>query len=133
MNKQDVILARRHLRKENAKYSPKLQIVPERDWPASTRTMETLPDVVYRSRFYLVQLFRTDPVRLSICRAEIASDGNFKDGLSWDELQAIKEQIYPGRDAVEIYPVQKNVVNVANFRHLWIMKEPVEFAWRTKE
>lgn len=47
-----------------------------------------------------------------------------KDGISWDELQAVKnealgEEIY----CVEIYPAQNNVVNEINMRHLWVMSE----------
>jgi len=35
-------------------------------------------------------------------------------------------------DAIEIFPADMDVVNVANMRHLWVMAEPVEFAWRKK-
>jgi hypothetical protein len=43
-----------------------------------------------------------------------------KDGISWDELQAIKdEHLGPEACAVEFYPPATNVVNEANIRHLW--------------
>lgn len=54
-----------------------------------------------------------------------------QDGISWDALQEIKGAVgYADRDAVEIYPRDADVVNVANMRHLWITPEPIAFAWR---
>ncbi|EOG1815585.1 hypothetical protein ACK3RA_000943 [Enterobacter hormaechei] len=48
-----------------------------------------------------------------------------------DALQEIKSAVgYGDRDAVEIYPRDSDVVNVANMRHLWITPEPIAFAWR---
>jgi hypothetical protein len=37
---------------------------------------------------------------------------------------------YQDRDAVEVYPSQTDVVNVSNMRHLWILPEKLDFAWR---
>ena len=55
------------------------------------------------------------------------------DGLSWEDLMALKRQCGRGdRDALEVYPADKDVVNVANMRHLWLPAEPVAFAWRKK-
>jgi hypothetical protein len=49
-------------------------------------------------------------------------DGN--DGISWDELQVMKNIVF-GEDAVafEIYPPQSEVVNIKNVRHLWIFDQ----------
>ena len=43
-----------------------------------------------------------------------------KDGITWDQLQQIKDE-YLGPDvaAVEFYPPATNVVNELNMRHLW--------------
>lgn len=43
-----------------------------------------------------------------------------RDGISWDILQQIKNDIL-GKDvlAVEIYPPEDEVVNEINMRHLW--------------
>ena len=43
-----------------------------------------------------------------------------QDGISWDTLQAIKNDML-GEDtvAVEIFPSEYDVVNEANIRHLW--------------
>ena len=63
--------------------------------------------------------------------AGIGGSGRWKDGISWDALQEIKSAVgYGDRDAVEIFPAQKDLVNVANMRHLWIVPESIPFAWR---
>ncbi len=43
-----------------------------------------------------------------------------KDGISWDILQEIKDELL-GQDAmaVEVYPPQDQLVNETNMRHLW--------------
>lgn len=41
--------------------------------------------------------------------------------ITWDELQAIKEWLFPGRIALEVYPPADKVVDVANLRWLWIL------------
>ncbi|HID9686324.1 TPA: DUF7694 domain-containing protein [Citrobacter amalonaticus] len=70
-------------------------------------------------------------IRLTVNTTSIASSGRWKDGISWDALQEIKSAVgYGDRDAVEIYPRDSDVVNVANMRHLWITPEPISFAWR---
>jgi hypothetical protein len=54
-----------------------------------------------------------------------------QDGISWDHLQAIKNALgYGEYDAVEVYPRQQDIVNLGNFRHLWISKHHLTFAWR---
>jgi hypothetical protein len=90
---------------------------------------------VWRSRNFLVQEYDLQAkypalVRLSICRTSISGD-RWRDGISWDDLQRLKNECgYGGLDAVEIFPADNDVVNVANMRHLWVMAEPVRFAWR---
>jgi len=87
---------------------------------------------VWRSRDFLVQLCR-DPSgkeRLSINRTAIDSTGRWKDGIRWEELQRLKAEAGFGDvQAVEIYPSNEDVVNDANIRHLFLMREPLPFAW----
>jgi hypothetical protein len=46
-------------------------------------------------------------------------------------LQDIRNAVgFSERDAVEVFPAKNDTVNVANLRHLWIMPEPLAFAWR---
>lgn len=48
-----------------------------------------------------------------------------KDGISWDTLQKIKNEVW-GPDAVviEVYPAEHDVVNEGNYRHLWLVHDP---------
>ena len=53
------------------------------------------------------------------------------DGITWDELQEIKNRVgYANYCAVEVYPERHNVVNVAAIRHLWVLPDRPDFAWR---
>lgn len=69
-------------------------------------------------------------VRLSINITSM--DGaRWKDGISWEDMQRIKAEAgYPMHDAVEVFPRAVDVVNVANMRHIWIMRDLLSFAWR---
>jgi len=122
---------RRQLERDNAKQPKELQEVPREQWPMSLRDSTLLR--VLRSRDFLVQEFLARLpaiVRLSVCRTSLFGD-RWKDGISWDDLQRLKHECgYGNRDAIEIYPADADVVNVANMRHLWIMAESVECAWR---
>ncbi|MBC3253529.1 hypothetical protein H8I91_25005 [Serratia fonticola] len=109
----------------------KFTLIDRGKWPASqydpTRT------AVYLNGDFLVQVFTEEKgvIRLSINTVNMRSDGRWKDGISWDVLQEIKNAVgYADRDAVEVYPAAADVVNVANIRHLWVMPEKLGFAWR---
>ena len=122
---------RRHLERNNAKLPSVLREVPRADWPATPP--QGLVRVL-RSRDFLAQVFEpphtSSLARLSISRTTTAGD-RWQDGISWDDLQRLKAEAgYADRDAVEVYPAQCDVVNVANMRHLWVLAEPLPFAWR---
>lgn len=120
---------RRILEKENAALPLVLQEVPRHQWP----TQRTHILRVFRSRHFLVQEYLAPSpakVRLSVCRTSVGNNGRWLDGISWDELQQIKRECgYGDADAVEVYPADDDVVNVANMRHLWIMDQPLNFKW----
>lgn len=119
---------RRLLEKENAKQPRTLQPVPRSEWPDHPRQ----PKEVWSSRDYLVQVYAepSGMERLSISRTSLQGE-RWADGLSWEDLMGLKRQCGRGdRDALEVYPADKDVVNVANMRHLWLPPEPVAFAWR---
>ena len=47
------------------------------------------------------------------------------------KLQEIKNTIgYKDKFAVEVYPAENDIVNVANMRHLWVLPKPLGFEWR---
>lgn len=120
---------RRKLARESAKFPAALTEIPRSQWPNPDGPQLR----VLRSRDFLVQEFHAEGpaiVRLSINVTSL--DGQrWKDGISWDDLQRLKAEAgYPMHDAVEIYPRAIDVVNVANMRHLWVMRDLVPFAWR---
>lgn len=122
---------RRELERENAKRSLRLEPVPRDEWPASA-TGPHAPTQVWRSRGYLVQRY-TAPApavcRLSILRTSLSGD-RWTDGIEWEDLQRLKAEAGFGRAwAVEIFPADGEVVNVANIRHLWLLPEAPAFAW----
>jgi len=87
---------------------------------------------VYVSRYFFVQVYQ-DPLckRISVNRNRLSNAGNWDQNISWEELQDVKNQVgFSTHDCVEIYPAERDEVNVSNMRHLWVMEEPLTFAWR---
>lgn len=115
-----------------AKYHETLRPVPRTLWPGD------IPSHligVWRSKTLLVQVYQeaAGVIRLSICRTDLDDTLEYATGFEWDELQAIKNAVgYAQRDAVEVFPAADDVVNVANMRHLWVLPDPLPFAWRAR-
>lgn len=105
--------------------------VPEAEWPASPPGHRR-PVEVYCSRDFLVQVYHErGAYRLSVCSTRVGTDGRWLDGISWDVLQRLKREAGFGDHwAVEIYPADLDVVNVANMRHLWVLAEAPPYGWR---
>lgn len=123
------IAQRRQLERDNAKQPAALQEVPREHWP----NPEAPQLRVLRSRDFLVQEFEAAApakVRLSVCRTTLVGE-RWQDGITWDDLQRLKRECgYGDTDAIEVFPSDGDVVNVANMRHLWVMAEPIACAWR---
>jgi hypothetical protein len=132
---------RRELDRQNRCFPAKLVAITRDVWPPTVPPGLT---EVWRSRDFLVQIFEQQPARtfgatfqvaarLSVCRTALSGD-RWKDGISWDDLQRLKSECGFGAfDAVEIFPRDLDVVNVANMRHLWVMADPLPFAWRDRK
>ncbi len=121
---------RRLAKKRAARYPQTLTEVPRYMWPDTPSTSWRYN--VWVSSDYLVQGFAEngDIVRLTVCSSTPTAEG-WADGLSWDELMEIKRQCgYSGRAAVELYPDDANIVDVANMRHLWVLPEAPAYMWR---
>lgn len=119
---------RRALEKANAAFPPCLVPIHPEEWPAILPRLQQ----VWRSSKFLVQVFneRGSMVRLSVCRTSHNGD-SWVDNITWGELMQIKRECgYGDRDALEVFPPDRDIVNVANMRHLWIPADPVPFAWR---
>jgi len=122
---------RRIMTKENAKWPHTLKPVPREAWPFEA------PDMleVWRSRNFVVQVYaeKNGYVRMSVQRTTHTGT-NWQDGILWDELMALKRECGRGDlDALELFPADSDVVNVANIRHLFFPPEPVAFKWTGDE
>jgi len=100
-----------------------------------------------KNQDYIVQVFEdqgegiytgTSRTRISVQRT--GSNAHLRRAIrdnrpiGWDELQWLKLKLgYGDRWFIEIYPPESETVNVANMRHLFLVKsEEVPFAWRSK-
>lgn len=133
------VMLRKYLDEENAKWPEGLAPVPREKWPEPPPGWK-IPSQVLRSRKFLVQIFAEagGVVRLTVNRTEVvAFEGAhpiFRDGITWDDLQALKAEAgYRDQWAVEVYPAAAHLVNVAFMRHLWVLPEAPKFAWRAKQ
>ncbi len=125
---------RRALHLDNQKYGPFLVEIMRRDWPILATGLASQPTRVWRSRHFCVQFWPENKIgivgRLSVMRCELDARGGWRDGITWDELQRLKKEAGFGDTwAIEVYPKDSAVVNVANFRHLWLLYEAPAFAW----
>lgn len=99
--------------------------IPRTEWIEIVPNYKRLS--CWRGDAYIVQVIEepNGVYRISVHRHDQA------DGISWDHLQAIKSAIGFGeRDAVEAYPKDKDVLNVANYRHLWVLPFLMPCFWR---
>jgi hypothetical protein len=113
---------REELRRENRTWPLLLQEIPKATWPE-------FPDHkgekirVLRSRGFLVQVYleQDGTRRLTVNRTDPLPNGMWKDGITWDELMEVKRQAgYGNALAIEFFPPDADIVNVAALRHLFI-------------
>lgn len=100
------------------------------NWPIML-CAEVIPLKVFESTKFLAILYKqraNDLVRLTVRKKSKKRDGNWEDGITWDELQIIKNECL-GEDVecIEVYPKQSDVINVSNMRHLWVLDEPCKY------
>lgn len=129
--------AAKYLQEENARWPEHLRLWPREEWPDGPMRASKSLLSVYRSRTYLVQVFNEAApvlVRLSVNRTAITPKGGWQQDIPWEDLQRLKREAGYGEfDAVEVYPSDRDVVNVANMRHLWIMAQPLAFKWTSAQ
>jgi len=120
----------RQLRRDNLAWPAVLVPVPRELWPFDPYVVREGASVrlnVWRSRTYLVQHFdERDNERLSINRTEWDErQKQFREDITWDDLQRLKAEAgFGDRAAVELFPPDRAIVNVANMRHLWLLRAP---------
>lgn len=134
VDKQAFHRVRHAYHKRRKTFPKKLEPVPpdELGEAVADKLQYNPPRKVWRSQAFLVQLFKEGPhYRLSVNRCGINSDGSWKGDIRWDELMECKRQCgYGDHWAIEVYPPDEHVVNVANIRHLWLAEQPPPYAWR---
>jgi hypothetical protein len=107
--------------------------VPKENWPQSTDNSRVLK--VFFNENFLVQIIKDgDFNRISVNKTKynlIKGKPVWIDGITWDELQEIKNSIgYADKWCVECFPPDEHVVNVAPIRHLWVLDKPPAFGWK---
>lgn len=132
-------LLRRALQEENRQWSARMREVPMDSWPAPLQhmavslTSRSVPLRAWRSKYFAAVLYDegvAKPHRLTVNRAAFADDGRFSGGITWDELMQVKRECGFGeRDALELFPADRDVVDVNNLRHLWILTERSPLTW----
>ena len=121
--------ARRSIAARVSKWPDELTPIPASEFPDGA----SAPDAAWRSKDYIVQMKMeaSGYRRLTVSRTLVDAGGNYGADISWDELQAIKHSIGFGEKwAVECYPPNSEVVNVANMRHLFILDAPPDYGWK---
>lgn len=70
---------------------------------------------------------RTDTETLSTSFGSVTHiriKGHGDRSLSWEEIQNVKDRVAgKGAVAIEIFPKSRDVVNVHNVRHLWVLPD----------
>jgi hypothetical protein len=128
----------RQMKRENLKYPDHLVEIPRDEWPPKVAAVQDSGSFAlraYRSRrFLLVVWDQGGVIRLSVMRTEWDErKQRNRDDITWDDLQRLKGEVgYGDRCAVELFPPDDQVVNVANMRHLFITPCPI-FMWRDGE
>lgn len=129
LNRQQRRQLQRQADKENRTWPETLTLIPPEEWQNKPMLPAGL-EQVWRSKRFLVQIYKTslpfpEYARISVQRVEDAAfrqDKGKHAPISWDDLQAIKSQVQRGEDlAIEIYPPDSEIVNVASMRHLWLL------------
>ena len=122
----------RQIEKKNDSYPTQLIPVPESQWP-KTMAGESRPVRVMRSRDFIAMIYLESGGirRISIKRTNFErTTGLWNDDISWEELMVLKHEVGFGElCAVEVFPPDKDIVNVASMRHLWILPVPPHFMW----
>lgn len=123
------------MRKQATAWPAQLAEVPESEWPEAARGVKR-PLAVWRSQYFLAVVYATPAVggvearRLSVNRVTITNDGHWGANIAWEDLQRCKTEAgYGDWYGVEVYPRERDVVNVANMRHLWLLAEPLPIGW----
>jgi hypothetical protein len=120
----------------------RLRNVPKRLWSDLAEKMMRPPEQVWMCASLAVYVYPplNGARRLSFHRPELAdptrelsAENRWRDQITWDEIQRAKRDIGFGDQwALEAYPADEHVINVANMRHVWLVDEAPAWAWRNR-
>lgn len=122
----------RQLRRDNDAWPKTLTSIPREKWPPCHGISGVIRQEAFRSREFLVQVFEEKGhLRLSVNRTDWdLNTQRWRQDISWDDLQRLKAEAgFPDAWAVEVFPADGHVINVANMRHIWLLNEVPTFAW----
>ena len=122
---------RRAMAKAAEKFPMHLVEIPREQWPS--RVPPGLIEV-WRSRQFLVQVFveKGCRERLTVNRTVLIG-GKWAEEITWEDLMRCKRECGRGNQwAVECFPPDDQVVNVANMRHLWVLLEWPAYGWHNQ-
>lgn len=136
MNRQERKAIAAYARKNALERPLTLTPIPKERWPRAYLQDPEAPTQVWESRKFLVQMYDAplfqdiDTRRLSICRVTLRDDGRWEQDLTWEELMTVKRECGFGDwYAIEVYPRDHDIVNVANLCHLWMLARPLSIGW----
>jgi hypothetical protein len=128
----------REMKRQNALHPAHLVPIPRELWPdmrdAPSGGTGSVPLNCLRSRSFLVVVW-LEPngfTRLSVNRTEWDErKQRFRDDISWDDLQRLKAEAgFANCCALEVYPPDDHIINVANMRHIFVVPTPPRFMWK---
>jgi hypothetical protein len=127
----------REMKRQNATFPAHLKAIPREQWPDITNSpfeSGSVPLAVFRSRAFIVVAWLESSgfTRLSVNRTEWDErKGRFRDDIGWDDLQRLKAEAgFGDMCALEVYPPDEHIVNVANMRHLFLVAGEPAFMWK---
>lgn len=134
MNRRERLAAKRELEKRTKARPLYLVEIPPEEWPTGPHIQRPLR--AWQSRSFMVQE-HAEPdfagrtvTRLSVNRVSLRSDGHWDEGITWEDLMRVKREAgYADSYAIEIYPRERDVQNVSNMRHLWVLSAPLPIGW----
>lgn len=143
VNRAERRAAASEMRRNAQAWPAHLVEVPKDEWPApGGRSADSAeyPVALWRSRQFLASLFAVpgrslgEARRLTVNRVTIRPDGHWEQDISWDDLQRCKRETGHGDwYGVEIYPRDRDIVQVANMRHIWMLATPLPLGWFDNE
>jgi hypothetical protein len=96
------------------------------------RTTEP-PDIILKNNKYIVQIYH-ELTFWGPCDRAMIRRSDAKPNHSWSDLQRIKNEIWGSdRVALEVYPRDVNLVDVANLYWLWVFPADFECPIETKK